>query len=123
MFYGMHEGLTLIEEEGLENRWERHHKSHLELVQKLEALGLGMLVPAEHRIWNINTPKVPQGVDEAKVRSTLLHDYGIEIAGGFGPLAGKIFRIGLMGPLATSESVDEFVGCFEKVLRSAGYKS
>ena len=123
MFYGIHEGLTLIEEEGLENRWERHHKSHLELVQKLEALGLGMLVPAEHRIWNINTPKVPQGVDEAKVRSTLLHDYGIEIAGGFGPLAGKIFRIGLMGPLATSESVDEFVGCFEKVLRSAGYKS
>jgi alanine-glyoxylate transaminase/serine-glyoxylate transaminase/serine-pyruvate transaminase len=121
MFYALHEGLTLIEEEGLENRWERHHKSHFELVQKLEAFGLGMLVPAEHRIWNINTPKVPPGVDDAKVRTTLLNDYGIEIAGGFGPLAGKIFRIGLMGPLATSESVSEFVDCFATALRSAGY--
>ena len=61
-----------------------------------------MLVPAEYRIWNLNTPQVPEGVDDAKVRATLLHDDGIEIAGGFGPLAGKVFRIGLMGPLATS---------------------
>ncbi len=121
MFYALHEGLTLIEEEGLENRWKRHHKSHLELVQKLEAFGLGMLVPEEHRIWNINTPKVPPGVDDAKVRTTLLNDYGIEIAGGFGPLAGKIFRIGLMGPLATSDSVSKFVDSFATALRSAGY--
>jgi alanine-glyoxylate transaminase / serine-glyoxylate transaminase / serine-pyruvate transaminase len=123
MFYALHEGLTLIEEEGLENRWERHHQSHLELVQKLEALGLGMLVPAEHRIWNINTPRVPEGVDDAKVRATLLNDNGIEIAGGFGPLAGKVFRIGLMGPLATSESVSQFVDSFAETLKSAGYKN
>jgi alanine-glyoxylate transaminase / serine-glyoxylate transaminase / serine-pyruvate transaminase len=122
MFYALHEGLTLVEEEGLENRWDRHRKAHLELVKKLEAMGMEMLVPAEHRIWNINTPQVPEGVDDAKVRATLLNDYGIEIAGGFGPLAGKIFRIGLMGPLATSESVNEFTDCFAKALRSAGFQ-
>jgi alanine-glyoxylate transaminase/serine-glyoxylate transaminase/serine-pyruvate transaminase len=123
MFYAMHEGLTLIEEEGLENRWERHHQAHLEFVKKIEGLGLEMLVPAEHRIWNLNTPRVPQGVDDAKVRATLLKEHGIEISGGFGPLAGKVFRIGLMGPLATGDSVNYFVECFEKALRSAGYKA
>jgi len=122
MFYAMHEGLSLIDEEGLQNRWDRHHQAHLEFVKKIEALGLEMLVPAEHRIWNLNTPKVPLGVDDAKVRATLLRDNGIEIAGGFGPLAGKVFRVGLMGPLATSESVNEFVECFGKALESAGYK-
>lgn len=123
MFYALHEGLSLIEEEGLEKRWKRHHQAHLEFVKKVEGLGLEMLVPKEHRIWNLNTPKVPHGVDDAKVRATLLKDHGIEIAGGFGPLAGKIFRVGLMGPLATSESVEEFVECFEKALRSSAYKN
>ncbi len=123
MFYGLHEGLTLIEEEGIEKRWERHHQAHLEFVRQIEALGLEMLVSADHRIWNLNTPKSPEGVDDAKVRTTLLKDNGIEIAGGFGPLAGKIFRVGLMGPLATKESVNEFVECFGKALRGAGYKA
>jgi alanine-glyoxylate transaminase / serine-glyoxylate transaminase / serine-pyruvate transaminase len=123
MFYALHEGLTLIEEEGLQNRWERHHQAHLEFVRTLEAMGLKMLVAPEHRIWNLNTPKVPQGVDEAKVRSTLLKEHGIEIAGGFGPLAGKIFRIGLMGPLATSDHVHDFAKAFGTALRDAGYQS
>jgi alanine-glyoxylate transaminase/serine-glyoxylate transaminase/serine-pyruvate transaminase len=122
MFYALHEGLTLIEEEGLHNRWDRHHQAHLEFVKTLEAMGLEMLVAPEHRIWNLNTPKVPQGVDEAKVRTTLLKEHGIEIAGGFGPLAGKIFRIGLMGPLATTEHVRDFSDCFAAALRGAGYK-
>ena len=123
MFYAMREALALIEEEGLENRWERHRQAHREFVKRIEALGLEMLVPNEaHRIWNLNTPKVPAGVDEAKVRATLLKDNGIEIAGGFGPLAGKVFRVGLMGPLATSESVTHFMHCFESALRGAGYK-
>jgi alanine-glyoxylate transaminase/serine-glyoxylate transaminase/serine-pyruvate transaminase len=122
MFYGLHEGLSLIEEEGVQNRWERHHQAHLEFVKQIEALGLEMLVPAGNRIWNLNTPKVPEGVDDAKVRATLLRDHGIEISGGFGPLAGKVFRIGLMGPLATSDSVNEFIGAFEKALKSGGYK-
>ena len=80
-----------------------------------------MLVPEGHRIWNLNTPKVPQGVDDAKVRATLLNEHGIEIAGGFGPLAGKVFRIGVMGPLATTEHVHDFVDNFAVALRSAGY--
>ena len=122
MFYALHEGLTLIEEEGLQNRWDRHHRAHLEFVKTLEAMGLEMLVAPEHRIWNLNTPKVPQGVDDAKVRTTLLKEHGIEIAGGFGPLAGKIFRIGLMGPLATTEHVRDFSDCFAAALRGAGYK-
>ncbi len=122
MFYALHEGLTLIDEEGLQNRWNRHHQAHLEFVKTLEAMGLEMLVAPEHRIWNLNTPKVPQGVDEAKVRATLLKEHGIEIAGGFGPLAGKIFRIGLMGPLATTEHVHDFADRFAAALRGAGYK-
>jgi len=122
MFYALHEGLSLIEEEGLEHRWERHRQSHLEFVRKVEANGLEMLVALGHRIWNLNTPKVPQGVDDAKVRSTLLNEHGIEIAGGFGPLAGKIFRIGLMGPLATKEHVHDLVERFGEALRGAGYK-
>jgi alanine-glyoxylate transaminase/serine-glyoxylate transaminase/serine-pyruvate transaminase len=122
MFYALHEGLTLIEEEGVENRWERHHRAHLEFVNAAEAMGLTMLVPSEHRIWNLVTPRVPAGVDDAKVRGALLKDNGIEIAGGFGPLAGKIFRIGLMGPLATEQHVHEFLDSFGDALRSAGYR-
>jgi alanine-glyoxylate transaminase / serine-glyoxylate transaminase / serine-pyruvate transaminase len=122
MFYALHEGLTLIKEEGLQNRWDRHHQAHLEFVKTLEAMGLEMLVAPAHRIWNLNTPKVPQGVDEAKVRATLLKEHGIEIAGGFGPLAGKIFRIGVMGPLATKEHVHDFADRFAAALHGAGYK-
>ena len=122
LFYALHEGLSLIEEEGLENRWERHRHAHLEFVKSIGAMGLEMLVPAEYRIWNLNTPQVPEGVDDAKVRATLLKDDGIEIAGGFGPLAGKVFRIGLMGPLATSDHVQDFLARFGAALRGAGYR-
>ena len=123
MFYAMREGLALIEEEGLQNRWERHHQAHLDFVKKIEALGLKMHVPTPaNRIWNLNVPEVPAGVDDAKVRTTLLKENGIEIAGGFGQLAGKVFRIGLMGPLATGESVTHFMHCFESALRGAGFK-
>jgi len=80
-----------------------------------------MLVPEGHRIWNLNTVCVPAGVDDAKVRSILLNEHGIEIAGGFGPLAGKIFRIGIMGPLATPDQVSEFLDRFSSVLKKAGY--
>jgi len=122
LFYALHEGLSLIEEEGLENRWERHRQAHLEFVKGIGAMELEMLVPAEYRIWNLNTPRVPEAVDDAKVRATLLKDNGIEIAGGFGPLAGKVFRIGLMGPLATSDHVQDFLARFGAALRGAGYK-
>jgi alanine-glyoxylate transaminase/serine-glyoxylate transaminase/serine-pyruvate transaminase len=122
LFYALHEGLTLIEEEGLEQRCERHRQAHHEFVKGISAMGLEMLIPAEYRIWNLNTPLVPEGVDEAKVRATLLKEHGIEIAGGFGPLAGKVFRIGLMGPLATRDHVHDFLTNFGDALRGAGYK-
>lgn len=122
MFYALHEGLTLIEEEGLGRRCERHHEAHRQFVKAIEAMGLQMLVHEGHRIWNLNTVRVPEGVDDAKVRSTLLNEHGIEIAGGFGPLAGKIFRIGLMGPLATPEQVSDFLDKFSSALKKAGYK-
>ena len=73
--------------------------------------------PAGRRIPNLNTVRVPAGVDDAKVRSRLLNEFGIEIAGGFGPLAGQIFRIGLMGPLATTERVDIFLDAFMPLLK------
>jgi len=122
MFYALHEGLTLIEEEGLAERCERHQKAHHQFVKSIERMGLEMLVPEGHRIWNLNTVKVPAGVDDAKVRATLLNEHGIEIAGGFGQLGGKIFRIGIMGPLATPEHVDDFLVKFSKALAQAGYK-
>jgi alanine-glyoxylate transaminase / serine-glyoxylate transaminase / serine-pyruvate transaminase len=122
LFYALHEGLTLIEEEGLAQRCERHHQAHRQFVKAIESMGLQMLVPEGHRIWNLNTVKVPAGVDDAKVRATLLNDHGIEIAGGFGQLAGKIFRIGIMGPLATPEHVNDFLDKFSAALKGAGYQ-
>lgn len=122
MFYALHEGLTLIEEEGLAERCERHRKAHHQFVKAIERIGLEMLIPEGHRIWNLNTVRVPAGVDEAKVRATLLNEHGIEISGGFGQLAGKIFRIGIMGPLATPDHVDDFLVKFSKALAQAGYK-
>ena len=109
MFYALREALLVIMEEGIQNRWERHRRCHQKFVREIEAMGLTMHVPAEHRIPTLNTVSVPKGVDEAKVRKQLLEGPGIEIAGGFGPLAGKIFRIGLMGPLATDENLDFFI--------------
>jgi len=121
MFFALREALLVIAEEGIENRWERHRRSHKLFVQEIEAVGLRMHVPAAHRIPTLNTVLVPNGVDEAKVRSRLLQGPGIEIAGGFGPLAGKIFRIGLMGPLATEENVQFFLAEFKKALKAEGY--
>ena len=122
LFYALHEGLSLIEEEGLENRLQRHRCAHQQFVKGIENLGLTMLVPPEHRIWNLNTPRVPEGVEDAKVRAHLLKEDGIEISGGFGPLAGKIFRVGIMGPLATEEGVKHFLDRFEFALKTAGYR-
>jgi len=121
MFYALREALLVIAEEGIENRWERHRRCHKLFVQGIEAMGLRLHVPEEHRIATLNTVCVPKGVDEAKVRRRLLDGPGIEIAGGFGPLAGKVFRIGVMGPLATEENVQLFLKEFSKALNAEGY--
>lgn len=123
MFYALHQALSLIMEEGFKNRCERHRRAHLKFVQGIEALGLRMHVEkAENRIVNLNTPRVPAGVDDAKVRSILFQEHGIEIMGGFGPLAGKVFRVGVMGPLATDAHVQSFLQHFADALQQAGYR-
>lgn len=121
MFYGLREGLRIIAEEGLEKRWERHRRNHLALVAGLEALGLRMHVAEGKRLWVLNTPRVPEGIDDLKVRRRLIESHGIEILGGFGPLAGKVFRIGLMGASSTRENVLLFLEAFEAALRAEGY--
>lgn len=122
LFYALREGLALVAEEGLENRWERHRRNHLAFVAGLEAMGIGMHVKnSADRLWTLHTPRVPEGVDEARVRQYLLNKRSIEIAGGFGPLAGKVFRIGLMGYGSTADNVLLLLDAFGEALRDAGY--
>jgi alanine-glyoxylate transaminase / serine-glyoxylate transaminase / serine-pyruvate transaminase len=123
MFYALREALLVVADEGIENRWERHRRCNRAFVKGVEAMGLRMHVPEEHRIATLNTVCVPDGVDEGKVRKQLLDGPGIEIAGGFGPLAGKVFRIGVMGPLATEDNVQFFLKEFRKALSAAGYSN
>jgi alanine-glyoxylate transaminase/serine-glyoxylate transaminase/serine-pyruvate transaminase len=115
-FYALREGLAAILEEGTANRYERHARAHAEFVRRIESMGLQMHVAPGHRIPNLNTVRLPEGVDDAVVRRALLEEHGIEVASGFGPLAGKIFRIGLMGPLANHEGLDLFFHAFEKCM-------
>jgi alanine-glyoxylate transaminase/serine-glyoxylate transaminase/serine-pyruvate transaminase len=121
MFYALREALLVIAEEGIEKRWERHRRCHQLFVKGIEEMGLHMHVAAKHRIPTLNTVLVPAGVDDAKVRGRLLAEQGIEIAGGFGPLAGKVFRIGVMGPLATEDNVQFFLKEMGKALSAEGY--
>jgi alanine-glyoxylate transaminase / serine-glyoxylate transaminase / serine-pyruvate transaminase len=123
MFYALREALAVIAEEGIENRWQRHLRCHKTFVQGIEAVGLRMHVPEGYRIWTLNTVCVPEGIDDGKVRARLLTEQGIEIPGGFGPLAGKVFRIGIMGPLATDENVHFLLREFKKALVAEGYKA
>jgi len=121
MFYALREALLVIADEGVEKRWERHRRAHQAFVKGIEAMGLRLHVPEGHRIPTLNTVLVPQGVDDAKVRGRLLKGPGIEIAGGFGPLAGKVFRIGIMGPLATEENVRFLLDELRNALKAEGY--
>lgn len=122
LFYALREGLALVAEEGIENRWERHRRNHLAFVAGIEAMGMQMLVTEGHRLWTLNTVRVPPGIDDAKVRQYLLQERGIEIAGGFGPLAGKIFRIGTMGYGSTAENVLLILRELEAALKLQGYQ-
>jgi alanine-glyoxylate transaminase/serine-glyoxylate transaminase/serine-pyruvate transaminase len=123
LFYALREGLAIVAEEGLENRWERHRRNHAAFVAGIEAMGLEMHVKhPDDRLWTLNTPRVPEGIDDAKVRQYLLAERGMEIAGGFGPLAGKVFRIGLMGYGSTAENVLLVLESLEAALRVQGYK-
>lgn len=117
LIYALHEALAAVEEEGLEARWARHRANHLALVDALAKLGLDLLPPASERLWSLNAVKVPPGVDEAAVRRALLQDFHIEIGAGLGPLAGKIWRVGLMGSGSTEENVARLAGALATLLR------
>jgi len=123
MFYALREALVEISEEGIENRWERHRRNHLAFVAGLEAMGLKMLVPEGKRLWTLNTPLVPEGIDDVNVRKRLLEEEGIEILGGFGPLAGKVFRIGTMGAGSTQENILLLLEALERALRAEGFRT
>jgi alanine-glyoxylate transaminase/serine-glyoxylate transaminase/serine-pyruvate transaminase len=109
MLYALYQALLLILEEGLDKVIIRHEQCHLKLVDGLRDMGLEMLVEASCRLPMLNTVKCPAGIDELAVRRRLRSEHRIEIGGGLGPLAGKIWRIGLMGHTARTENVDRFL--------------
>jgi alanine-glyoxylate transaminase / serine-glyoxylate transaminase / serine-pyruvate transaminase len=117
MLYGLYQALMLILKEGPEKVFKRHQQSHKALVAGLEGLGLKMLVEEPFRLPMLNAVCVPEGVEELSVRQRLRSKYKIEIGGGLGPLAGKIWRIGLMGHTARKENVDRLVKALGKVLK------
>lgn len=122
MNYGLHEALRLVLEEGLEARWRRHQQHHERLRAGLDKLGLKIVSQTGHQLWQLNAVGVPEGVDEALVRKTLLNEHGIEVGAGLGPLKGKVWRVGLMGETSRAENVDRFLQAFAQTLSSAGHR-
>lgn len=114
--YGLHEALLMATEEGLPAAWIRHARNHEALKAGLEAMGLRFFVPESERLAQLNLVEVPEGVDEAVIRRALLGSYNLEIGAGLGPLAGKVWRIGLMGYASRPENVLLCVSALEAVL-------
>lgn len=104
--YGLHEALVMVSEEGLENAWARHMIMHEALAAGLESMGLKFLVDEDIRLPQLNAVVVPESVDEASIRSFLLKEHSLEIGAGLGPMAGRVWRIGLMGSSASEENVE-----------------
>jgi alanine-glyoxylate transaminase / serine-glyoxylate transaminase / serine-pyruvate transaminase len=116
MLYGLYQAMYLILEEGMEIVYARHRETHNALVEKLEKIGLTMLVDTPHRLPMLNSVIAPEGVDEAAIRKTLLSKYQIEIGAGLGDLAGKIWRIGLMGHTARPENVNRLIEALAEII-------
>ncbi len=115
--YGLHEALVmLVEEEGIEAAWARHRANHLALASGLTELGLELVVPEAERLAPLNTVAIPAGVDDASVRRHLLEDWGIEIGAGLGELAGRVWRIGLMGQSSSPRHVRVLLAALKSVL-------
>jgi len=115
--YALHEALVMVKEEGLENAWVRHQHHHLALKAGLEAMGIRFVVEEAYRLPQLNLVTVPEGVDEAAVRNRLLKDYSMEIGAGLGALAGKVWRIGLMGHACNTKNVLTCLGALDSVLK------
>lgn len=114
--YALHESLVMLQEEGLENAWARHARNHQALKAGIEAMGLQFVVDEAYRLPQLNSVTVPEGVDEAAVRTELLNRYSLEIGAGLGALAGKIWRIGLMGFASNQKNVLNCLGALDAVL-------
>lgn len=122
LIYALREALLAVEEEGVETRWARHERQHRALAAGLSAIGVDLLPPPADRLWTLNAVRVPTGVDDAAVRQRLLREFNIEVGAGLGPLAGKIWRVGLMGASSTPALLVLFLGALEQVLRAQGHK-
>jgi alanine-glyoxylate transaminase/serine-glyoxylate transaminase/serine-pyruvate transaminase len=118
--YGLHEALVMLEEEGIENAWARHRSNHLALRAGLEAMGLELIVPEAERLPQLNAVSVPGGIDDAEVRGRLLARYNLEVGAGLGTLAGKVWRIGLMGYSSRPENILLCIGALGAVLSDMG---
>jgi alanine-glyoxylate transaminase/serine-glyoxylate transaminase/serine-pyruvate transaminase len=116
LVYALDEALAIVEEEGLEARWARHERNHRTLIETLKEIGLGVLPREGERLWTLNAVRVPGGVDEAGVRKHLLDEFNIEIGSGLGPLAGKIWRIGLMGASSSPRLIVLLGGALQRAL-------
>jgi alanine-glyoxylate transaminase/serine-glyoxylate transaminase/serine-pyruvate transaminase len=116
LVYALATALAEVEEEGLENRWARHESAHKLLVAGLAEMGLDLLPPEPERLWSLNAVRVPENRVEAKVRACLLEDHDIEVGAGLGPLAGRIWRVGLMGSGATPENVERLLSAMPAAL-------
>jgi alanine-glyoxylate transaminase/serine-glyoxylate transaminase/serine-pyruvate transaminase len=116
LVYALYEALASVEEEGLEARWARHERNHRTLVDALATLGLTLLPREGERLWTLNAVRVPGGIDDAAVRTHLLDEFNIEIGAGLGPLAGRIWRVGLMGASSSPRLVVLLRGALESAL-------
>ncbi len=123
MIYAMHEALALVAEEGLEARVQRHLRHGSALHAGLEAMGLTLHAQEGYRLSTLTSVRIPQGIDDLRVRQRLLNEFGIEIGGGLGPLKGQIWRIGLMGHSSTEENVLLLLSVLEKLLVEEGYSA
>jgi alanine-glyoxylate transaminase/serine-glyoxylate transaminase/serine-pyruvate transaminase len=121
--YGLHEALVMLAEEGLEASWERHRRNHLALLAGLESLGLNLLVDKKARLPQLNAVLVPEGLSEPQVRADMLNLHSIEIGAGLGDLAGKIFRIGLMGNSSNERNVKTCLTALESVMAAQGLRT
>ena len=117
MVYSLYEALRLIFEEGLEERFERHRRNHELLRDGLEDMGFEFAVAPDYRLPMLNAVKIPEGVDDSVVRQRLLSEYNIEIGGGLGDFAGKVWRIGLMGCSCTENHVNMLLAALRKIMK------
>jgi alanine-glyoxylate transaminase / serine-glyoxylate transaminase / serine-pyruvate transaminase len=122
LVYAIDEALAIVEEEGLEARWARHEQNHRTLAATLGEIGLSLLPAPADRLWTLNAVRVPDGVDEAAVRKHLLDTFNIEIGAGLGPLAGKIWRVGLMGASSSPRLIVLLRGALESALSKHGHR-